>query len=114
MRKLDKDSIVCNTRINSAEGIKVMSEHTVVGVVDGNTLDVIPDWSRDGASGSRVRLAGFDARELGAKGAATAKERLSSLVLHEKVELGEALDFDRGRLICNVYRRGYNLVTHLT
>jgi len=91
-----------------------MSEHTVVRVIDGDTLDVSPEWSREGATGSRVRLAGFDAPELGAKGAATAKERLSSLVLHEKVELGEALNFDRGRLICNVYRRGQNLVTHLT
>jgi len=86
-----------------------MSEHTVVSVVDGDSFEVSPDWSREGVTGSLVRPIGLLAPELGTEEGDLAKERLTNLILNQKVELKETIDFRKGRLICNVLYRGERL-----
>jgi len=92
---------------------KNMSEHTVVGVVSGDSFVVSPDWSREGIAGSLVRPIGLIAPELGTEEGDLAKERLADLILNQKVEIKETIDFDRGRLICNVLYQGDRLVHRL-
>jgi len=87
-----------------------MAMFTVVKIVDGDTFDVNPAWQWNGESGKRVRPAGYDAAELGTRGAITATRRLSGLILGKKVRLGTAHRVDRGRLVCEVYcSNGHNL-----
>jgi len=88
-----------------------MSVHTVKTIRDGDTFEVSPAWKRGSETGSWVRPAGFDAPALSADGGQAAKDWLTRLILHEEVDLGEALSFDRGRLVCDVLFKGRNLAT---
>jgi len=72
-----------------------MSVHTVVNVVDRDTFEVSPGWSRHGVTGSRVRPAGRIAPELGADEGDIARKRLTELILNQEVELKENLYLDR-------------------
>jgi len=90
-----------------------MSEHTVVSVLNGDSFEVSPDWSRRGMTGSLVRPIGLVAADLGTEEGDLAKERLTNLILNQKVELKETIDFRKGRLICNVLYRGDRLVHQL-
>jgi len=91
-----------------------MSQHTVVNVIDGDTFDVNPEWIRNGEKGGRVRIANMDAPEEGQSGYQAAKDRLTDLILNKQVTLGPALNFDRGRLVCEVYHQGKSLVSLLS
>lgn len=90
-----------------------MGLFTVVSVVDGDTFDVTPRWEWHGQSGTRVRIAGYDAPESYQYGGAAATNRLRSLILDRPVELREAHRVDRGRLVADVYLRGLSLAEQL-
>jgi endonuclease YncB( thermonuclease family) len=92
---------------------KIMAEFKVINVVDGDTFDVSPNWVWNGQEGTRIRIANFDAPELGQPGGKEAKEKLENLILHKIVDLRKCVAIDRGRLICDVYLNGVNIVTLL-
>ena len=89
-----------------------MSAFTVTAIIDGDTFEVSPQWKWNGETGTRVRPTGYDAPELHAYGGQAAKDKLSRLILREEVDLRTAYKVDRGRLVCDVYFRGKNLVDY--
>lgn len=89
-----------------------MSEFTVINIIDGDTFDVSPQWQWHGESGTRVRPTGYDAPELHATGGQAAKDKLSRLIMGQKISLGTAYRVDRGRLVCDVYFRGRTLAEY--
>jgi len=89
-----------------------MAEFKVVSIVDGDTFDVDPGWKWNGGTGNRIRPAGYDAAEMGSRAGQSAKDKLTRLILNQKVELGDAYRVDRGRLVCEVFFRGRNLASY--
>ena len=89
-----------------------MAEFSVVKIIDGDTFEVSPLWNWSGQTGSHVRPTGYDAPEMNTLGGQAAKNRLTSLILGEKVILGSAYHIDRGRLVCDVYFKGRNLADY--
>ena len=83
---------------------------TVTNIVDGDTFDVDPGWSYGDQNGSRVRIAGIDTPEVGKPGYAQAKKKLSDLLLNEVVDLRNPQNISYGRLVCDVYLNGRNIV----
>lgn len=86
-----------------------MPSFKVISIIDGDTFDVSPQWKWNGQTGFRVRPAGYDAPEINAYGGQFAKDKLSSLILGEQVELGTAYRVDHGRVVCEVQFRNKNL-----
>ena len=86
-----------------------MSTHTVTEIIDGDTFKVSPNWNWRGQTGDRVRPTGYDAPELGTPGGATAKTQLQNLILNKQVTLTNAVNLDRGRIVCEVQVHGRNL-----
>ena len=89
-----------------------MATFTVISIVDGDTFDVSPEWKWNGQTGNRVRPTGYDAPELYAYGGQAAREKLSQLILNQKVELGSAYKIDHGRLVCDVFFNNHNLADY--
>ena len=89
-----------------------MSEFTVTNIIDGDTFEVSPAWQWRGESGTRIRPTGYDAPELHANEWQAAKDKLSRLIMWQKVSLGAAYRVDRGRLVCDVYFRGRGLAEY--
>lgn len=90
-----------------------MNSFSVINVVDGDTIDVSPEWTWNGTSGARVRFADYNAPELDESGGQAAKNELERLILEEDVELKNPVNLDRGRLVCDVYFKGRNIVSYL-
>ena len=88
-----------------------MAEFMVMEIIDGDTFDV-SGWKWQGQEGDRVRPTGYDAPELTEPGGQAAKDKLSTLILGETVELGTAYRVDRGRLVCDVSFQGKNLADY--
>lgn len=88
-----------------------MALFRVTSVIDGDTFTV-PGWYSSQRSGTVVRPTGYDAPESGQPGYQVAKDKLSSLVLGEYVVLGNAVNFDHGRIVCPVIYRGRNLADY--
>lgn len=91
---------------------KAFTHHEVAQVIDGDTFDVSPPWSRRDQTGQRVRPAGYDAPELHTDEGKKAKRKLETLILGKTVSLGPALSFDRGRLVCKVIYQGRDLASY--
>lgn len=91
-----------------------MASFKVISIIDGDTFDVTPNWKWQGHTGARVRPTGYNAPELNGYGGQAAKNKLSSLILGQDVELGTAHRVDRGRLVCDVFFRGKNLANYFT
>ena len=89
-----------------------MATFTVTSVIDGDTFEISPSWQWNGQTGNRVRPAGYDTPELSQFGWQAAREKLSRLILGREVELGNAYEVDRGRLVCEVYFHGQNLADY--
>ena len=87
-----------------------MGEFTVTDVIDGDTIEVDPEWNWNDESGNRVRLAGVDAPEVGKPGSAQATRRLTNLVYGRSVDLDNAVAFSYGRLVCDVFVNGRKVV----
>ena len=87
-----------------------MEKFKVTGVIDGDTFTVL-GWKWQGQEGDRVRPTGYDAPDT-EPGRQVAKDKLSTLILGETVELGTAYRVDRGRLVCDVSFQGKNLADY--
>lgn len=79
---------------------------TVEDVIDGDTIEVWPNWNWGEKSGDRVRLANVNAPEIHERGGMEAKVKLMSLVSGRKVELRNAVSLSFDRLVCDVYVHG--------
>ena len=88
-----------------------MSMHLVNRVIDGDTLNVTPNWRYGGRQGSRVRIADVYAPEINHAGGPAAKARLSGHVLQEYVELTNPQGLSYDRLVCDVFLDGRSVAT---
>lgn len=86
-----------------------MTTFTVTKVIDGDTLEVSPEWDFGETTGKRVRLAGVYAPELDEQEGKAAQKRLSDLVLNKEVRLHNAKNLSHGRLVCDVFVNGRNI-----
>ncbi len=86
-----------------------MPAFKVTSIIDGDTFEVSPDWKWNGETGTRVRLAGYDAPVLHTAKGQKAKDALSQLINGQQVELRTAYKVDRGRLVCKVFIGSKNL-----
>jgi endonuclease YncB( thermonuclease family) len=91
-----------------------MAAFKVSSIIDGDTFTVNPGWQWNGQSGSHVRPTGYDAPEPHESGGQAAKDKLSRLILGQKVELRTAYRVDRGRLVCDVSVNGRNLADYFS
>ena len=91
--------------------IKSMALFKVTSVIDGDTFTV-PVWYSSQNSGTVVRPSGYNTPEQGEPGYVQAKTKLSSLILGKDVELGDAVNFDHGRIVCPVFYAGRNLADY--
>lgn len=89
-----------------------MPEFTVIKVLDGDTLEVAPEWRWNGQTGNRVRPAGYNAPETRTLAGSLAATKLSRLILGKKVQVCKVYLIDRGRLVCEVYFAGKNLASY--
>jgi endonuclease YncB( thermonuclease family) len=84
----------------------------VDSVIDGDTFTVNPGWVSGDKSGSTVRPTGYNTPEFGTPQYLIAKSKLASLILNKRVELGPAVNFDHGRIVCSVFLDGRNISEH--
>ena len=89
----------------------IMTLFKVVSVIDGDTFTV-PGWRSGQNSGTIVRPTGYDTPEQNQNGYTEAKDKLTKLILGKDVELGPAVNFDHGRIVCPVYINGVNLADY--
>ena len=79
---------------------------TVEDVIDGDTIEVWPNWNWGEKTGDRVRLANVNAPEVHESGGMEAKVKLMSLVSGREVELRNKVSLSFDRLVCDVYVDG--------
>jgi endonuclease YncB( thermonuclease family) len=96
---------------NLTKGALRMS-YKVTNVIDGDTFDVSPKWKWDDKEGSTVRANGYNTPEESQPGYQAAKDKLTSLILGEQVELKNPVSVTYGRLLCDVYYKGKNLADY--
>ena len=79
---------------------------TVEDVIDGDTIEVWPNWNWGEKTGDRVRLANVNAPEVHESGGMEAKVKMMSLVSGREVELRNKVSLSFDRLVCDVYVDG--------
>lgn len=91
-----------------------MADFTVTSIIDGDTFTVSPRWvsNPSGTTGDTVRPTGYNTPERGQPGFEQAKQKLTNLILGKKVQLGSAVNFDHGRIVCDVFYDGKNLADY--
>jgi endonuclease YncB( thermonuclease family) len=89
-----------------------MDNFKVTFIVDGDTVDVSPNWTWSNESGSRVRPTGYNAPEVNTIAGQQAIQKLKNLILGKTIQLGEVAKVDRGRLVCKVYFNGRDLADY--
>jgi len=91
-----------------------MEKFKVTGIINGNTLEISPNWKlEDNTTGNVIYAVGYDAPKSG-KGAIAVEQRLSIMLQNKDVELGEPRGVQDGRLICDVYYNGINLADYFS
>jgi|GEM_PF-635795 len=86
-----------------------MDSFKVVGIIDGNTLQISPNWKLgDSATGDTVKVAGYDAPKTG-KRALAIEQKLSVMLQNKTIQLDKPGGVENGKLVCNVYFKGVNL-----
>jgi len=87
---------------------------TVTKVIDGGLFEVSPDWRwhHTKAYGKCVRPTGYYSPEKGEQGYQEAKDKLTGLILGEKVVLKDQIGLIYGILICDVEYKGRNLADY--
>lgn len=86
-----------------------MDSFKVTGIVDGNTLEISPNWTLgDGATGNMVKAAGYNAPKSG-KRALAVEQKLSIMLQNKNVELDKPDGVEDGKLVCEVYFKGTKL-----
>ena len=88
---------------------------TVIEIVDGDTFKVSPNWEwtmKDGskATGDTVRIANLNAPEKGTQDGAKATTALSKIISGKTVDLKNAVNLSYGRVVCDVYLNGSNIL----
>ena len=78
----------------------------VVSVIDGDTIEVLPNWVWGENQGDRVRLAGVNAPEINTAAGKIDKIRLEEQIEAKNVELRNPQGLSYGRLVCDVYHLG--------
>jgi len=86
-----------------------MPAFRVTSIIDGDTIEVSPEWKWNCEAGTRVRPAGYHAPELYTAIGQKAKDALSKLINGLQVELSTTYKVDRGRLVCEVFDISRNL-----
>ncbi|MHC4487695.1 MAG: thermonuclease family protein [Planctomycetota bacterium] len=81
----------------------------VTRVIDGDTVEVSPNWEWNNQKGNVVRANGYDTPEQDQLGYQDTKDRLTNLILGREVELRNPIRITYGRLLCDVYYNGTNL-----
>ena len=84
----------------------------VTKVIDGDTIEVSPNWKWNDQEGNVVRANGYNTPEQGQPGYQAAKDKLTNLILGKEVELKNASRITYGRLLCDVYYNGKNLADY--
>lgn len=84
----------------------------VTKVIDGDTIEVSPNWKWNDQEGNVVRANGYNTPEQGQPGYQAAKDKLTNLILGKEVELKNAIRITYGRLLCDVYYNGKNLADY--
>ena len=92
-----------------------MAFFKVTNIVDGDTFDVSPGWEWEDRygnpyKGSRIRIADYYAHEAGTPQGNADKQKLIALLLNETVELRNGQNVSYGRLVCDVYLHGKNIL----
>lgn len=90
----------------------VMADFTVMGVFDGNTFAVSPNWEWQGQKGYCVRASGYDVPKPNGSGSEVVKDKLASLILENAVNLRIKYRIIRPYLVCDVYFQGKNLADY--
>lgn len=89
-----------------------MNKFLVDDVIDGDTFSVKNGWKWKEQTGNLVRPTGYDTPEKGQPGYDKATEKLRNLILNKEVEIGNAVNLDHGRLVCDVFFDGKNLADY--
>lgn len=87
--------------------------YKVTEIIDGDTFVVDPHWTFNGNTGCSVRIANFNAPEMNEPGGQEAKDELEKTLLDELVQLVNVVNFDRGRVVCDVHWNGVDVKTLL-
>lgn len=89
-----------------------MSNFTVTEVFDGDTFRVSPRWKSGNMIGDIVRPTGYNTPERGKPGYEAATQKLTELIQGKVVQLGRAVNFDHGRIVCQASLNGKDLAEY--
>lgn len=93
------------------KGMLLMEFFSVTQVIDGDTF-VVPFWRSNNVTGTVVRPTGYNTPEEGEPGYQEAKTKLANLILGKNVGLGDAVNFDHDRIVCQVFYNGRDLAAY--
>ena len=86
----------------------------VTKVIDGDTIEVSPNWKWNDKEENVVRANGYNTPEQGQPGYQAAKDKLANLILGKEVELKNPIRITYNRLLCDVYYNGKNLADYFS
>ncbi|MBL7149895.1 MAG: hypothetical protein ISS80_07460 [Candidatus Cloacimonetes bacterium] len=84
----------------------------VTQVTDGDTFEVSQQCNYDNFNSSSIRIANFNAREIGTYGGNIDKKKLENLILHKTVDV-RPVGISYHRIVADVYLNGHNIVNLL-
>ena len=84
----------------------------VTKIIDGDTFVVKPNWKWNNQEGDIVRTNGYDAPEKEQPGYQAAKDKLTSLILGQDIEINNPIKVTFNRLLCDVFFQDKNLADY--
>ncbi|MFH1790414.1 MAG: thermonuclease family protein [Candidatus Omnitrophota bacterium] len=91
---------------------KAATRYKVTTIIDGDTLEVMPNWNWNEHEGNVVRPVGYDTPEWGQPVYQEAKDKLTDLILNKEVEFKNPIMHTYERVLCYVYYQGRNVVEY--